>query len=199
MFSNPWIQLLLFPLIGYLFGSLTFALWVTKVVQGVDVRDAGSRHATTTNTIRQAGWGPGVLVFVLDVAKGFVPVYLALRGGAAEWVVGLTAAAAVAGHCWPLFAGFRGGMGLATAGGGFLAVSPLSFVVLVGVLVALTLVMRHSARASVVAGVLAAPVLWLLGMRGVVIWIGALAGAVIAARFTVDWNRQYRELWLDRG
>src|SRR5512134_868314 len=106
----------LFPLLGYLSGSLPFSVWVTRLAKGVDVRDAGSGHATTTNTIRQAGWGWGALVAVLDVAKGFIPTYLALtveRNAIPPYVIVLTTACAVAGHCWPLFAQFRGGMGIA--------------------------------------------------------------------------------------
>ena len=191
---------LLFPLLGYLSGSLTFAIWVTRLVKGVDVRDAGSGHATTTNTIRQAGFGPGAVVGVLDVAKGFVPVWLALRygGDLPGWVVPLTAALAVVGHCWPVFGGFRGGMGLATAGGALLAKSPLAFVLGAGLLIALVLIIHHGARASVVTGVLLAPELWLFGLRGQVLWIAVAVGVVIAFRFLIDWNRRYRELWLDR-
>lgn len=191
---------LLFPLLGYLSGSLTFAIWVTRLVKGVDVRDAGSGHATTTNTIRQAGFGPGAVVGVLDVAKGFVPVWLALRygGDLPGWVVPLTAALAVAGHCWPLFGGFRGGMGIAAAAGGLLAKSPLAFVLGAGLLIALVLIIHHGARASVVTGVLLAPELWLFGLRGQVLWIAVAVGVVIAFRFLIDWNRRYRELWLDR-
>jgi len=62
----------------------------------------------------------------------------------------------------------------------------------------LTLVLRHSARASVLAGILIAPMLWLVGLRGPVLWIAAAVGAVVALRFLIDWNRQYHELWLDR-
>src|SRR5512147_2720319 len=115
----------LFPLLGYLSGSLPFSIWVTRRLKGVDVREAGSGHATTTNTIRQAGFAAGALVLILDIAKGFIPTWLALRYTPAElviYIVPLTAAAAVAGHCWPVFAGFRGGMGLATTGGCLLAV-----------------------------------------------------------------------------
>ena len=65
-------------------------------------------------------------------------------------------------------------------------------------LLLLTLIIRHSARASVIAGVLFAPVLWLVGLRGVLIWISIAVGLVITLRFTIDWNRKYHELWLDR-
>ena len=187
-----------FGLLGYLSGSLTFAIWITRLVKGVDVRAAGSGHATTTNTIRQAGFLPGALVFVLDVAKGFGPTWLALHYAPAHWIAPLVAALAVIGHCWPVFAGFRGGMGLATANGAMMAAAPLAILICYGLLIALTLLIRHSARASVLAGVLFTPLLWLVGLRGPVLWIGALVGVVIAFRFLIDWNRKYRELWLDR-
>jgi glycerol-3-phosphate acyltransferase PlsY len=187
-----------FSLLGYISGSLPFAIWITCLVKGVDVRDAGSGHATTTNTIRQAGFLPGVLVFVLDVAKGFGPTWLALHYAPAAWIAPLTAALAVIGHCWPVFAGFRGGMGLATANGGMMAAAPVAILITYAMLGMLTLLIRHSARASVITGILFAPLLLLAGLRGPVLWIGAAVGVVIAFRFLIDWNRKYRELWLDR-
>lgn len=189
---------ILFPLLGYILGSLPFSIWVTRLVKNVDVRDAGSGHATTTNTIRQAGFGWGALVLILDIAKGFIPTYLAAQYSGETWVIALTATAAVIGHCWTIFAGFRGGMGLATAGGSILAVNPLAFFICLGLLILLVLVIRHSARASVFAGILIAPVLWLFNIRDAAFWVGLGAGVVIAVRFLIDWNRKYRELWLDR-
>ncbi len=192
---------LAFVVFGYLCGSMTFSIWITRLIKGVDLRDAGSGHATTTNVIRQAGFAAGALVLVLEMAKGFVPAWLALHyapPAARTWITALTVAAAMAGHCWPLFAGFRGGMGLATAGGGLLAVSPLAFLIGVAILIFLTLVIHHGARASVITGILMAPVFWLAGLRGVPFWTGLFGGAVLVIRFLSDWNRKYRELWLDR-
>src|SRR5262245_6910335 len=176
---------ILLPLLGYLSGSLPFSVWITRLVKGVDVRDAGSGHATTTNTIRQAGFGPGALVLILDVTKGFLPVWLALRYAPAAWIVPLTAGFAVIGHCWPVFAGFRGGMGLAAAGGGVLAANPLAFLAGAAILIVLVLTVRHGARASVFTGVALAPAFWLLGLRGIEFWIALAVGAVIAYRFLV--------------
>lgn len=189
---------ILFPILGYLLGSLPFSIWVTRYVKNVDVRDAGSGHATTTNTIRQAGFGWGALVLILDITKGFVPTYLATRFSGEMWVIAFTATLAVVGHCWPLFAQFRGGMGLATAGGAFLAVNPLAFVICLGVLLLLVVTVRHSARASVFTGIVIAPVLWIFNIRDAALWVAVGAGTVIAVRFLIDWNRKYRELWLDR-
>ena len=191
----------LFPPLGYLLGSLPFAIWVTRFAKGVDVRDAGSGHATTTNTIRQAGFGWGALVLALDIAKGFLPVWLALtleQDAILLYIVPVTAGLAVAGHCWPVFAQFRGGMGLATAGGALLAINPLAFVISLGILLLLTLTIHHSARAAVFTGLLMAPAFWLFNLRGIVFWMGVAMGLVLAFRFLIDWNRQYRELWLDR-
>lgn len=186
------------PILGYLLGSLPFSIWITRFAKGVDVRDSGSGHATTTNTIRQAGFGWGALVFVLDLAKGFLPTFLAFKFSGSLWIIALTGTFAVVGHCWPLFANFRGGMGLATTGGALLAVNSLAFLACLALLIVLVLVIRHSARASVFAGILAAPTVWIVNVRDEAFWIAVGAGIVIAIRFLTDWNRKYRELWLDR-
>lgn len=187
-----------FLVFGYLSGSMTFSIWITRLLKHVDVRDGGSGHATTTNTIRQAGWAAGVLVFLLDFAKGFIPTWLAYHYGPYPWLTPLVAATAVIGHCWPLFANFRGGMGLATSGAAILAVNPLFALIGVGVLILFVLILKHSAKAAVLAGILLSPIYYLLGARGILIGLTAAVGIVIAIRFMIDWNRQYRELWLDR-
>ncbi len=193
--------ILLFPILGYLSGSLPFSIWITRYVKNVDVRDAGSGHASTTNTIRQAGFGWGALVLILDITKGFVPTYIAslvVRDNFSHYIVPSTAACAVAGHCWPLFAQFRGGMGLATFGGALLAVNWFAFVIGLGLLLLLTLTIHHGARASIATGIFMAPIFWLFNLRGIEFWIAIAGGLVIAYRFLIDWNRKYRELWLDR-
>ena len=79
-----------------------------------------------------------------------------------------------------------------------LAGSLLAFLIGVAILIFLTLVIHHGARASVATAILMAPAFWLAGLRGPVLWIGAFGGAVLVIRFLSDWNRKYRELWLDR-
>ena len=192
------LSALSFPLIGYLCGSLPFSVWVTRLAKGVDVRNAGSGHATTTNTIRQAGFGWGALVAILDLAKGFIPTLLAVNYSDETWVIVLTAALGVVGHCWPVFAQFRGGMGLAPFAGALFVVNWFSVVIGLGLLLTLLLTLRHGARASVLTGVLIAPLFWLFHLRGLESWIALACGLVIAFRFLIDWNRKYRELWLDR-
>ena len=89
-------------------------------------------------------------------------------------------------------------MGLAPANDGMLAAFPFAILITYAMLGLLTLVLRHSARASVITGILFAPLLWLFGLRGPLLWIAAAVGLVVALRFLIDWNRKYHEPWLDR-
>ena len=190
--------MLLYWLFGYLLGSLPFGLWITRLVKKVDVRDGGSGHVTTTNTIRQAGFAPGALVLILDISKGFIPTFLAIRAGLPAWSVALVAGLTVIGHCYPVFANFRGGMGLAAAGGAMIATNFTVAMIVLAFLILLVLVIRHSARAALFTGLLAPFLLWLLHFRGTELWVMSATGIVIAIRFADDWKRKYNELWLDR-
>lgn len=195
---DNWIMVVGLCLLGYLSGSVPYSILVTRFIKGVDVREAGSGHATTTNTIRQAGWAAGAFVLVLDMAKGAIPTMIAVHTSPFDWVVPVVAALAVVGHCWPVFANFRGGMGLATAGASILVIDVVYGLIGLGFLILMTLVIRHSARAAFWVGLILAPLYYILGQRGMLIWVSAAVGLVIAVRFTSDWNRRYRELWLDR-
>ena len=120
--------------VGYLSGSLPWGLWLGRWVRGVDVRTLGSRNLGATNVYRSLGALLGITTLVLDVAKGALPVALvpglALTGafpGGLEWCRVAIAVAAVSGHVWTCFAGFRGGKGVATTVGVLLALAPVSF------------------------------------------------------------------------
>ncbi len=187
-----------FGFVGYLCGSLAFGVWITRWIKGVDVRDRGSGHSGATNVFRQAGFFPALAVLILDLAKGYLPTWLAFRYGSTEYTVVAAASLAVVGHCWPILVKFRGGMGMAAAGGTILVLFPLGFLIGLGFEIALVLTIKHSARASFITGIMLAPLFFIFGQRGVVIWSAVGVGAVLAIRFLSDWNRQYRELWLDR-
>jgi glycerol-3-phosphate acyltransferase PlsY len=183
---------------AYLLGSIPFGVLVGYVVTRRDIRAGGSGHSGATNTYRQAGVWAAVLVALLDVCKGFAAGWLARRFGVNVWVIIPAGAAVAAGHCWPVFAGFRGGIGLGTAGGVLFAVYPLGVALGLALVVAGTLLMRHSARGNILAGVSLGPVVWLFSQSPVMGLLGAAMGLVVAVRSASDWNRVYRELWLDR-
>jgi len=183
---------------AYLIGSIPFAIIVTSLLRGIDVRSHGSGHAGATNTMRVAGWLPGIAVMLLDLGKGALVASLALRYGSSPIVAWMATVLVIAGHCWPIFASFRGGMGMATAGGVLLVLWPLGFVLGIGLAAAMQLIVRHSAKANIATGVLLAPLWFLFGAN--VLQIGAAIGSslVVIIRAGSDWNRTYRELWFDR-
>jgi len=187
------------PVLSYLIGSIPFALWITRWKAGIDVRKTGSGHAGATNVMRAAGWGAGILVMVLDLAKGYAVLRIALAWTPAAWMLGLSAALLVIGHCWPLFANFRGGMGMAAGGGALLAAWPLGFILAIGLGALMQLVIRHSARGNIATALLLTPLWLLFGASGQMVAVSIGAGTIVALRAASDWKRVYRERWFDRG
>jgi len=117
-------------ILAYVLGSIPFALVIGKGVYGVDVRQQGSGNIGTTTVFRVLGKKAGLLVFAGDLAKGFLPVLVAMRAAPADnvhLVTALVAAAAIAGHNWSIFLRGRGGKGVATGGGVILAMMPWLF------------------------------------------------------------------------
>lgn len=136
--------------LGYIMGSLPWGLIVGYLWLGRDIRESGSGKTGTTNVLRTAGKIPAALVLILDVAKGAVPAlvgrYVLNNDGAA--VAG--ACAAVVGHVWPVFAGFRGGRGVASTYGGILGLAPLLSVGFPVVAAVLIIATRYVSVMSVV-------------------------------------------------
>lgn len=192
------LRLLVIGVGAYLLGSIPFAILITHWRAGIDVRDVGSGHATATNTMRAAGWMAGIAVMLLDAAKGFAAVWLAGRLAEFGWEPALAAGLVVVGHCWPVFAGFRGGMGVASGAGTLLAAWPLGFVLAIGLGAACQLLVRHSARGNILTGLLVGPMWLIFGASGQKLLLAVVVGALLAYRARLDWNREYRELWWDR-
>jgi glycerol-3-phosphate acyltransferase PlsY len=192
---NPNLLLLL---VAYLIGSIPFSIIITRLVRGTDLRLHGSGHAGATNTMRVAGWLPGIAVLMLDLGKGALVAWLALRYGSSSWVAWAATALVIVGHCWPIFASFHGGMGMATAGGALIVFWPLGSIVGIGLAAAMQLVVRHSARANIATAILLTPVWLLFGATSLQAGAAVVSGLAVGLRATKDWNRVYRELWLDR-
>jgi glycerol-3-phosphate acyltransferase PlsY len=177
-------------LIGYLIGALPFGMIAGRLAGGVDLRETGSRRTGATNTLRTLGWRWAALVLLLDVGKGVAavllarPLYVAGPPGSPEWVQAAAGVAAVVGHNWSAFIGFRGGRGVATSGGGMLVLSPLTLLV-VGPLAALVIWQsRYVSLGSLVAAVAAPLVTAGLALAGAVGW-GAVAYAAACALLIV--------------
>ena len=169
----------LLVLAGYLAGSMPFGYWVVRLVTGEDIRTKGSGNIGATNVWRSNGWRLGVPIIVLDVAKGFVPAFVAML--LVDDLAGVLAgAAAMAGHWRPLFLGFtRGGKTVATAGGVFLALAPLVGLTALAIWIVSFLVFRYASLASMLASSAMPFFAWLLGEPWPVIVFAAIAAAAV--------------------
>lgn len=156
-------------LLAYLLGSVPFGFLIVRWTGGGDVRETGSGGTGATNVTRRAGKKAGVLTLVLDAAKGALAVALA-RALVAEdfgvnwWVAG-AALAAVAGHCFPVWLGFRGGKGVATGLGVFLVLAPLALLCALPLFVAVVWATRYVSLGSITAAAAFPFFIWLLGGR----------------------------------
>jgi len=113
-------------IVGYLLGSFPAAYIVAKYRKGIDIRDVGVRNMGGANVIREVGKWEGVLTLILDMGKGAASVYIAqLMGVSLPWVLA-AGFAALLGHNYPVYIGFRGGKGVATVMGVFFVLSPLA-------------------------------------------------------------------------
>jgi acyl phosphate:glycerol-3-phosphate acyltransferase len=145
--------------LAYLIGSIPTAVWVSKKIYGIDIREHGSGNAGATNTFRILGSKAGSAVMLVDMLKGFIAVKLSILS-AFTWTsepfvnlqVGL-GLAAVVGHIFPIWADFRGGKGIATLFGMILGIQPLVAVSLVAVFMLMLYLTRYVSLSSISASV----------------------------------------------
>ncbi len=115
------MQILLWSAFGYLFGSIPFAFLIGKIFARRDIRTIADGNPGATNVIRAGGWKVGMLAVLLEVFKGFLPVYLARQSGLNEWRLVPVALSPILGHATQPFLGFHGGKALGASGGAWLA------------------------------------------------------------------------------
>ena len=139
-----------FIVAAYLLGGLPSGVVLGRMLKGIDVRRHGSGATGATNSLRVLGWPISLTVLVVDFCKGLVPVLAARWIGLPDWAVGLVAVAAVLGHCFSPYIGFRGGKGVATGGGAAIAMFPW-LGLLVVLVVAIVLLTRYVSLASLAA------------------------------------------------
>jgi glycerol-3-phosphate acyltransferase PlsY len=160
------LPIAIITILSYLVGSIPTSIIVAKMKRGIDIRQHGSGNAGGTNVIRVLGWKAGVLVIALDIAKGLVATMFIARlmYGPIPFdnktpfddftVVQIIAGcAAILGHIWTLFAGFKGGKGMATAGGMLIGVAPLEVAISFGVFAIVFLISHYVSLGSLSAAV----------------------------------------------
>ncbi|MCK9494279.1 MAG: glycerol-3-phosphate 1-O-acyltransferase PlsY [Dehalococcoidia bacterium] len=146
---NPFVETAFAGVLGYLFGGIPFGLIVGRLSGVGDVRQFGSGKTGFTNSLRTMGVKWALLVVAGDVGKGILAVLLARVLFDEPAAVALAGAAAVVGHIYPALAGFRGGRGVATAFGAFLAVSPLVALIVLAASLVVLAVFRYASLMSV--------------------------------------------------
>ena len=175
-------------LLGYLIGSISFAVVVSRAMGLADPRSYGSQNPGATNVLRSGNKGAAAATLVLDALKGYLPVLaVALYGppyGLHEGTQSLVGLAAFVGHLWPVFFRFQGGKGVATAAGVLLALNPWLGLATLATWVIIVAFFRYSSLAALVAAVFA-PFYQLLIWHG-----GALMPAILAMSLLLIWRHR---------
>lgn len=172
---------LLFGSIAYLLGSIPTAVWIGRLKYGIDVREHGSKNAGATNTFRVLGKKPGIVVLTIDIVKGALAVTLPVLMNPDQWgspellhVQLACALLAVIGHVLPLFAGFRGGKGVATSLGVIIGVQPAAAGVCLAVFLLVFMVSNFVSLGAIVAAV-CFPLIVILVFGGTDPWLMAFS------------------------
>ncbi|HOO67074.1 MAG: glycerol-3-phosphate 1-O-acyltransferase PlsY [Bacteroidales bacterium] len=173
--------------LAYLAGSIPSAVWAGKLFHGIDVREHGSGNAGATNTMRVLGWKTGIPVLIFDLFKGWLaamlPEFLQAAPEGSETLMILQIAcglAAIIGHVFPLFAGFRGGKGVATTFGVLLALHPLLTLTCAGIFLLVLLASGYVSLGSMTA-VAMFPILLVTLFRTPSVWLIVFSTIVAVA------------------
>jgi len=161
----PWIIVVL----AYLLGSIPTAYIAGRLLKGKDIRQMGDGNAGAANAFRQLGAKAGITVFFTDAGKGFLAIFIAQAASLPQATVLFTGVAAVIGHNWPIFIGFRGGRGESTTIGVLLTLITQPMLILAGPALATLFIKRNVTIASCVLFIPLPLVCWCLGIPGVIL------------------------------
>jgi len=151
-------------ILSYVLGSIPFAYLLTRWITGQDIRTLGNRNAGAANVFRTVGRPAGVLVSLLDIGKGAAAVGLMRAAGLMGWWPLAGGVAAVIGHCFPVYLGFRGGQGLAASLGTLLALMPLETAIVLPLLGLIYIVLTGSSVTGAIISFLC--LIWLAWWQG---------------------------------
>ena len=149
------LQIIVFPLLAYLIGSISSAILISKVMNLPDPRKIGSGNPGATNVLRSGNKNAAFLTLLCDLLKGFIPVALTSLTSNSPAVLSLVAIAAFMGHLYPVYYGFKGGKGVATAIGIFLGLNIYIFVAFALTWMAAAFLSRMSSFAALAASAIA--------------------------------------------
>jgi glycerol-3-phosphate acyltransferase PlsY len=147
------LKIALYWIAAYLLGSIPTAYLAGRILQGIDIRQHGSKNVGATNALRVLGRGAGISVLLIDILKGAAAVLLGLALGFSEEIRVLAGIFAICGHNWTIFLNFKGGKGVATSAGVFLALIPLSLLTALIVFIISVAITRYISVGSMLGAV----------------------------------------------
>ena len=192
------MKLILISLVGYLIGAIPFAYVIGKLFYHTDVRQHGSGNLGGSNTGRVLGKKAGVAVMTLDLLKVTLVVFLAVRFAPHPWAAACGGLSAALGHCYPVFANFRGGKAVATLYGFLFGLwvcagySPLVFFLPLITFLAILFLFKIVALSSILSSTLAIFYVWILGGHVSAVVAVALFALVIVIRHRSNLQRMIR-------
>jgi len=169
---------LLFVVVAYLIGSIPVGVLLSRI-KGKDPRAVGSGNIGATNVMRAAGKALGIITLLGDILKGFIPTILAIHAGLPDYIVASVGFAAFLGHLFPVFLRFRGGKGVATALGVYLAMSPLAILGSFVLFVLILLKWRYVSAGSIAGTALVPVLLYALNAPEMYIYLSVVVGIMI--------------------
>lgn len=182
------ISELLLIIAAYLLGSIPTGLLLAKAA-GVDIRSSGSGNIGATNVYRTLGRSVGVLTLAGDCLKGAIPVIVACRLGMSDHLIAAVALAAFLGHVYTIFLGFKGGKGVATALGVFLAISPLAVGAVIIIFVAVVWRWRYISLGSIIAAVTMPGMIAIIDSRPPIVIMTSIVALLIVWKHRENINR----------
>ena len=183
--------LLLALAIAYLMGAIPFGYLLVKLTTGADVRAAGSGNIGATNVLRTTGRAAGIATLLLDIAKGWLAVWIAAHLAKGDpWWTSAAALAVMAGHAYPVFLKFRGGKAMASFIGAFLYLTPVALAAVLAVFVVAVAWTRYISLGSIIAAATFPLAVWLIQRPALPIVAAAfVAGAFIVYRHSSNIQR----------
>lgn len=150
---------LLVFVISYLIGSLPTAIIAGRLQKKIDIRDYGSGNAGATNVLRVLGWKTALIVLVIDMLKGFIPVFwlaplIHQSPDTLIYVQIISALGAICGHVWTIFAGFKGGKGVGTSAGVFMGLAPIPLLVALVTFITVVALTRYVSLGSILSALI---------------------------------------------
>jgi len=182
----------LYAILSYLFGAIPTGYILFRIAERKDIRNYGSRATGATNILRLKGWKLAIPVAIFDIAKGFIPVFLAVKLLPDKRFAFLCGFLAILGHCFPVFIKFRGGKGVATALGAYLALAPIPALASVGVFLIVVSLTKYVSLGSMLAMAFFPLIVFLMSADLPVVIMGLAVLALIVLKHRGNLQRLIR-------